>query len=57
MELLPEEIVNEILLLVDRPSLYHVSQVCVQWRQMALKQAVPINSKAGSGSLVAKVIG
>lgn len=44
MEWLPAEILNEILLLVDRPSLYHVSQVCNQWRQMSLKQIVVINS-------------
>ena len=45
MDTLPSEIVNEILLLVDRPSLYYVSQVCAQWRQLALKQVVPISSK------------
>lgn len=44
MELLPSEIINEILLLVDKPSLYHAAQVCVQWRQLALKQVVVINS-------------
>lgn len=38
MELLPVEIVNEILLLVDRPSLYHCSQVCTQWQCLSLKQ-------------------
>ena len=45
MESLPSEIINEILLLVDRPSLYYVSQVCVQWRQMALKQVTIIVTK------------
>src|SRR5687767_9505215 len=38
MDLLPEEILNEILTAVDRPSLYSASQVCVQWRQFSLKQ-------------------
>ena len=45
MESLPLEIVNEILLIIDRPFLYHVSQVCVGWRQLALKQVVIIESR------------
>lgn len=32
MDLLPEEMVNEILLRVDKPTLYHASQVCDQWQ-------------------------
>ena len=38
MESLPSEIVNEILLLVDRPSLYYAAQVCNLWRRVALTQ-------------------
>ena len=35
MDTLPEEILNEILLKVDRPSLFHASQVCNQWRRLS----------------------
>ena len=37
MDMLPAEIINEILLLVDKPSLYEASQVCSQWRQKSLQ--------------------
>ena len=42
MEFLPPEIVNEILLLVDRPTIYYASQVCSQWRILSLKQVKTI---------------
>lgn len=44
MDSLPSEIVNEISLLVDRPSLYYVAEVYNLWRQLALKQVVIIKS-------------
>lgn len=44
MELLLLEILNEILLKVDKPSLYHTSQVCKQWRQLSLGQIKIINN-------------
>ena len=42
MELLPQEIVNEILLQVDKSTLYEAAQVCKQWRYLALAQVVSI---------------
>ena len=38
MDFLPEEIINEILLVVDRPTIYNASLVCKQWRFLSLKQ-------------------
>lgn len=38
MESLPSEIINEILLKVDKPTLYYASQVCRQWRTLSLRQ-------------------
>lgn len=38
MEFLPQEIVNEILLVVDKPTLYQASLVYKQWRLLSLKQ-------------------
>ena len=38
MDTLPVEIVKEILLRVDRPSLYYASQVCNLWRRLSLAQ-------------------
>ena len=43
MESLPAEIINEILLIVDRPTLYHASQVCCQWRQLSLTQVIKLS--------------
>lgn len=37
MELLPLEMVNEILLRVNKPVLYYASQVCTQWKDLSLK--------------------
>ena len=42
MELLPVEMLNEILLQVDKSTLFDAAQVCKQWRHLALKQVVPI---------------
>ena len=42
MVLLPAEIINEILLQVDKSTLFDAAQVCKQWRQLALVQVVPI---------------
>ena len=36
--------IEEILLRVDRPSLFRASQVCSLWRNLSLKQVVPIKS-------------
>ena len=47
MELLPSEIINEILLLIDKRSLYYAAQVCIQWWQLSLKQVVIIKSMDG----------
>ena len=44
MDLLPQEMVNEILLQVNKPSLYQAAQVCKQWRHLAVKQVVPIKN-------------
>ena len=38
MESLPSEIINEILLRVDRPTVYYTSQVCNLWRCLSLNQ-------------------
>ena len=45
MDTLPLEIVNEILLLTDKPSLKHTSQVCLLWRRLSLTRTNPINNK------------
>ena len=45
MDVLPEEIINEILLRVDRPTLYEVSYVCRQWYHLSLKQVVIITTR------------
>ena len=45
MDLLPSEILNEILLLVDRPSILLASKVCHQWQSLSLGQVVPIKSE------------
>ena len=42
MEILFAEMINEILLKLDRPSLFYAAQVNRQWRQLCLKQTVPI---------------
>ena len=44
MELLPAEILNEILLQVNKPTLYQAAQVCKQWRHLAVQQVVPIKT-------------
>ena len=44
MELLPVEMLNEILLQVDTSTLFDAAQVCKQWRHLALKQVVPIKT-------------
>ena len=46
MEVLFVEMVNEILLRLGRPSLFYAAQVNRQWRLLALKQTVPIQSSA-----------
>lgn len=38
MDTLPREIINEILLLVDRSTLFYTSQVSVEWRLLSLTQ-------------------
>lgn len=38
MDTLPRKIINEILLLVDRPTLFYTSQVSVEWRLLSLTQ-------------------
>src|SRR5690554_5281019 len=45
MESLPTDIINEILFRLDRPSLYHASQVSPLWRSLSLQQVVPIDSQ------------
>ncbi len=45
MEGLPGEILREILLLVDRPSLYSVFRVSVLWSRLALEQTIVIESE------------
>ena len=47
MDSLPSEIINEILLRVDRPSLFQASQVSLSWRGLALKQVVKIEDRKG----------
>ena len=54
MESLPSEIINEILLLVDKPSLYCAAQVCKEWRQLSLKQVAPVESESGLRSTCRK---
>ena len=44
MDTLPSEIINEILLIVDRPSLFHTSQVCSQWRELSSQRTIIINT-------------
>ena len=44
MELLPAEMLNEILLQVDKSTLFEAAQVCKQWRHLAVKQVVPIKT-------------
>ena len=44
MELLPVEMLNEILLQVDKSTLFEAAQVCKQWRHLAVKQVVPIKT-------------
>lgn len=44
MDLLPVEIINEILLIVDRSSLFYTSQICRQWRILSLKRVKIIRS-------------
>ena len=45
MEDLPSEMINEILLRLDKSSLFHASNVCKLWRCQALSHVVIINSK------------
>ena len=42
MDLLPVEIVNEILIKVNKITLYNASQVCKEWRLLSLKQVTKI---------------
>ena len=44
MELLPVEMLNEILLQVDKSTLFDAAQVCKQWHHLAVKQVVPIKT-------------
>lgn len=44
MESLPSEILNEIIKAVDKPSLFFASQVCREWRLLALRQVITIKS-------------
>lgn len=43
MNTLPMEIVNEIILLIDEPSLWDISQVSVLWRRLSLARVNSIN--------------
>ena len=45
MDTLPVEIINEILLLIDRPSLFHTTTVCKQWHLLSLKQVKIITTE------------
>ena len=42
MDLLPVEIVNEILIKVNKITLYNASQVCKECRLLSLKQVTKI---------------
>jgi hypothetical protein len=44
MEDLPREMLNEILLLLDKPSLFQASNTCKLWRQQTLIHVVIINT-------------
>jgi hypothetical protein len=44
IEDLPREMLNEILLRLDKPSLFQASNVCKLWRQQALTYAVVITT-------------
>jgi hypothetical protein len=45
MEDIPREILNEILLLLDKSSLFRASNVCKLWRQLASMRVVNINTR------------
>jgi hypothetical protein len=45
MEDLPHEMLNEILLLLDKPSLFQASNTCKLWRRLALTHVETINTK------------
>ena len=45
MEDLPIEMINEILVRLDKPSLFYASNVCKLWRQQSLLYVMSINSK------------
>jgi len=45
MEDLPREMLNEILLWLDKPSLFQASNVCKLWRQQALTHIVSIKDE------------
>ena len=44
MDILPEEIINKILLLVNKPTLYYASQVCSVWKRLSLNQVRTITN-------------
>ena len=48
MELLLVEIVNKILLQVDKLTLYQAVQVCKQWRHLAVQQIVMLMISRGT---------